>query len=147
MQRAQWHHMMLTGALEYENLSVIGMLNKTLVLCQTDGLTAVQSGAQLPSCQQCCIHILLCRETAADFQLVAVLVKVPCVCKGRRSYPACCLAGATQQVMQNGSGSQQVRATKYCEHHVSPVNIPRCNVMHAVHMHEQLNLDGLLGCD
>lgn len=95
-----WHHMMLTGALEYENLSVIGMVNKTLVLCQTDGLTAVQSGAQLPSCQQCCIHILFCRKTAADFRLVAVLVKVPRVCKGRRSYLACCPAGATQQVMQ-----------------------------------------------
>jgi hypothetical protein len=29
----------------------------------------------------------------------------------------------------------QVRATKYCKHHVSLVNIPRCNVMHAGHAH------------
>jgi hypothetical protein len=32
-----WHHMMLTGALEYENLSVIGMVNNTLVRRQDSG--------------------------------------------------------------------------------------------------------------
>lgn len=135
--------MILTGALEYENLSVIGMMNRMLVLCQDSGQSrrnpalscrAAGSAALTSPCMsQDSSRFPICRRPDRSAARVYGSQVLSCV------LPRWCNTATDAEV-----AVEHMNMQLSTEYHVSPVNIPRCNVMHAVHMHEQRKFNGLL---